>query len=554
LKLLTYLWKYIREWKLKLFTALLCLTFVTLSNLLYPWLLKLLVDRFSGGTLYSFNAGMFSLILITVFLLSAILGYYNYVLMQQLGLLLRNRLRSEFYSSLLYREISFYKDHRIGELSSRATEDISKLQPLFLNLVAPVYQNVLFITGCLIVMFLINWIATLIVLGLIVLIVPLIFLFSKKIKIHSAASQQKHSGANAFMEETLIGIREIKSFVLEKIKLGKYTERVTDASTNELEASKLHSRISQSIGLVLSILIVGVFYAGTSGTFSTGWSMGSIVAFYFYAFSVTMAFVAAGRVYLNYQVMRGATHRIIELLDVRPAETTQQPPSDQRSSSPFGKEDLPVKGKIEFKNVTFGYNTDVDVLKDLSFTAESGSWMLITGPSGCGKSTIANILLGFYECKRGNLLIDDKPFSDYNIYSLRRNIGFAAQEPVLFHGSVKENILFSENKISPERLDKVLKISCLDKFISELPEGIDTIIGERGITLSGGQRARIAIARAIVFEPAVLILDEANSMLEKELELELWNNLAEDRMNKTTIILSHHTENIPEVYKQLKLI
>ena len=552
--MLTYLWKYIKEWKGKLWIALLCLTFVTLSNLLYPWLLKLMVDKFNGGSVYDFNIGTFTLILVIVFLLAAVLGYYNYVLMQQLGFLLRNKLRSEFYSSLLYREMSFYKDHQLGELSSRATEDIGRLQPLFLNLVAPVYQNVLFIAGCLAIMLVINWYATLIVLGLILLIVPVVLLFSRKIRVYSAESQQKHSDANAFMEETLFGIREIKSFVLEKIKIASYASRIKEASGPELEASKLHSGISHAIQLALSVLIIGVFYAGTSKTFSSGWSIGSIVGFYFYAYAVTMAFVSAGRVYLNYQVIRGATHRIIELLNNVPLNK-----SGEKFYDSLGRRlteelsDIKLSGKIEFRDVTFGYNTGTDVLKNVSFKIEPGTWLLITGPSGCGKSTIANLLLGFYSHGRGEILIDDKSIDSYNIYALRKQTGFAGQEPVLFHGTIKENILFSENNISPQRLNEVLRITCLDEFVNGLPAGVDTVIGERGITLSGGQRARIAIARAIIFEPPVLILDECNAMLENELERKLWQNLSDDRKNKTTIILSHHLENIPQVYNQLKM-
>ncbi len=546
--MLRYLWKYIREWKLKLTAALLCLTFVTLSNLLYPWLLKLMVDKFSTGSVYNFNVGLFALVLILVFLVSSALGYYNYVLMQELGFMLRNRLRTEFYSSLLYKEMSFYSSNQIGELSSRATEDIGKMQPFFINLVAPVFQNVLFIAGCLIVMLFINWAATLIVLALIILIVPLILLFSRKIRQYSSNSQQKHSDANAYMEETLFGIREIKSFVLEKVKLRKYSERVAEASKDEIEASKLHSRTSHSIQLLLSILIVGVFYAGTSQTFSAGWSMGSIVAFYFYAYSVTMAFVAAGRVYLNYQVISGATNRIIDLLSGGTAEATalEAPEADK-------KEATPVSGRIEFKNVTFGYDEKTTVLKNLSFIVEPGGWLLITGPSGCGKSTIANLMMRFYDSKGGAVLIDEKQINKYDVYELRRQIGFAAQEPVLFHDTIKENILFSEKRVSEQRFNEVLKITRLDEFINGLPGGAETLIGERGITLSGGQRARIAIARALAFDPPILILDEANAMLEKELEQELWSGLALDRQNKTTIILSHHTESIPEIYKQLKL-
>ena len=194
-----------------------------------------------------------------------------------------------------------------------------------------------------------------------------------------------------------------------------------------------------------------------------------------------MAFVSAGRVYLNYQVIRGATHRIIELLGNKLKQPPISPPASSEGHA-FIKGEF-VEGKIEFKNVTFGYNAGTDVLKNLSFNVNPGEWLLITGPSGCGKSTIASLLLGFYNRGKGEILIDRKPIDDYNIYELRKQIGFSAQEPVLFQGSIKENILFSEKNISTQRLEEILQITCLDEFINHLPDGINTIIGERGITI-----------------------------------------------------------------------
>lgn len=499
-----------------------------------------MVDRFNGREVYGIGIGSFTAILAGVFILASVLGYINYVLMQSLGNRLRNRLRGEFYSSLLFKEMQFHSSHQVGELSSRATEDIAKLQPLYTGLIAPVFQNLLFVTASVVIMMVINFTAAIVVMVLILFIVPVIMLWGRKIRRYSATAQSKHSEANAFMEESLVGIREVKSFVLEKLRLGDYSAKLDNASSDEIEASKQHAKISHTIQLVLSILVVGIFYAGTSGMFSDKWSMGSMVAFYFYSYSVTLALVAAGRVYLNYQVIRGATSRIIELLEEPDQKVT-------------GNKAETIKGEAAFSNVSFAYDKNMNVLKELKFIVPAGGWLLITGPSGSGKSTIASLLLGFYSPQSGSILIDGYPITDYDIYSLRKQIGYAAQEPVLFHGSIRENITVGSPNISDERYKHLLEVSCLSKLTYELPGGDLTMIGERGITLSGGQRARIAVARALASDPKILILDESNAVLESELEAKLWKNLHAERQNKTTIILGHHTELIPKVYEHLQL-
>lgn len=537
------LWKYISSYKLKLAASLAALAFVSLTSLVYPWLLKLMVDKFSGNSSTDVSMTTLTVLLVIVFLLSTILGYYTFVQMQELGIILRNNLRSAFYEKLLFLPLSFYKDRQIGELSSRATEDISKVQPVFTSLVSPAFQNILFILGCIILMLLLNITATIIVVALTLLPLPFLVLYSRKIRKLTTKSQAEHAGANALMQETLVGIKEIKSFVLEKLKLTRYKERLDKASINELEASKYHSKITQTVYLILSVILLGIFFAGTSKTFSPGWSIGSVIAFYFYAYTMTMAFLAAGRVYLFYQGIAGAADRIQEILE-------------QNITSP-GKEIIlkssDFTGKIEFKDVSFSYEENKPVLSHLSFNCDAGDWLLITGASGSGKSTIANMIAGLYEPQEGIICVDDIPMKNIDIYGFRKDLGYVTQDPVLFQASIRENIDLTHRPISEERLNKVLKICCLDEFITDLPEGLNTIIGERGITVSGGQKARIAIARAIVTDPTLLILDEANSMLEPELEKELWENLLKERTGKTSIILSHHFENIPKVYKRLDL-
>jgi ABC-type multidrug transport system fused ATPase/permease subunit len=389
---------------------------------------------------------------------------------------------------------------------------------------------------------LINFTATLLAVVIILIPLPFFVIYSRKIRILSSESQQEHAFANALFEESLIGIRDVKSLVIEGLHLDLYSSRLECAKDKELSSSKFHSGITQTIYFILSVLLLAVFYTGTIST-GSAWSLGGAIAFYFYAYTLTMAFLSLGRSYLNYQGTMGAVDRVAGLLNERESESGR------------GGKLIPhsILGGVEFSNVHFSYDGVNPVFSGISFTIEPGSWMVVTGPSGSGKSTIANLILNFYLPKSGNITLDENPLQDYQPAAIRRNIGYTGQDPILFNGSIRENILIAHPETSEERLNKVIGICCLDEFITQIPDGLDALIGERGITISGGQKSRIAIARAIINDPPVLILDEANSMLEQELEQKLWNNLYNDRAKKTTIILSHHIENIPKIFTHIEL-
>jgi ATP-binding cassette, subfamily B, bacterial MsbA len=544
LNLYQFLIKHSAKYKKKLAIALLCLSFVSLSNLIYPLLFKLMVDSLSGVSDFfaGFGVTAITVLFLCVITVSAILGYFTNILMQETGSRLRNDIRGKYFSKILFMPFASFKDEQLGGLSSRATEDIGKLQPVFTNLLVPVYQNTLFITGCLILMFMLNAPATFIVLFIILTGLPVMFYFSKKIRKLSGEAQKSHASANAVMEESLFGIREVKAFVLEKLRGQEYKKRAGEALDLEIRSAAYQAKSTQTVFMIVSLMLVVIFYLGTSGYGM--WTAGNAAAFYFYAYSLTMAFLSLGRAYTSYNSIAGATSRIVEVLEELPAI--------EEESVLIRSRDEVIKGKVEFKNVFFGYNAEKIVLKDTSFTADAGSWLLITGPSGAGKSTIANLLLGFYNTTSGEILIDEKNIKEVDIDILRKSTGFVPQEAILFHGTFRENILLGR-EITEERLNHILEVSMSGDFINGLPEGLYTNIAERGITLSAGQRSRLAIARALVNDPAILILDEANSMLEEGLEKELWRKLYEERKNKTTIIFSHHTKNIPEVYKHFTL-
>lgn len=480
-----------------------------------------------------------------IIILSTILGYYTNILMQQLGFQLRNNIRTAYFKTLLNFPVSFFKDEAVGKLTSRATEDISMLQNVYSGILVPAYQNILFITGCLILMLMLNPFATGIVTLIILCIIPLMYYFSRKIKVSSGESQKEHALANAVMDESLTGIREVKALLLEERRIEKYKNKLIAALVNEVKSSSYQAKSTQSVFVIVSLLLLFIFYIGIYG--SSSWSPGSAVAFYFYSYSLTMAFLSLGRVYSRYYHISGSTIKITETIDLNNL-------TDLNEVDNFYKPNInTLKGKVEFKNVSFGYNSKKLVLNNISFSVNPGEWLLITGPSGSGKSTISSLILGFYKANNGEILIDDKNIKNVDTFTLRNNIGFVGQEAILFEGTIRENILIKNNEISEKKFYDILKISMAEKFINQLPNGADTNIAERGITLSAGQRSRIAIARALVNEPAILVLDEANSMLEGNLEAELWHNLLNQRNDKTTIIFSHHTEFIPKVYKHIQI-
>lgn len=539
-----FLWRIVRQWKYRIALALAGLSFISLTSLLYPWLLKLMVDRFAGHGSSGVSVDLLTMLLLGVFLASAVVGHYEQIEMRRLGLRLRNTLRTTLYDSLLAKPMSFHRNARVGELSARATEDIGLFQTLFPGLLAPAFQNLLFISGCLLLMVSLNWVATVLVVLLVLLPIPLFHTLSRSIRRYAVESRMDQARANAFFEESLVAVREIKSFVREKLELQRYARLLDRAFHSEVQGSILQVKMNQVAYMLVSAALLAVFYTGTRRSFLPEWTVGDVIAFYFYSYTMTMSVLSVGKVYMSYQEITGALDRVMGLLH-EVATQVDGPPN----TGTVGQ-----IGSIEFCDVTFSYDHSRNVLEGVSFQVDQGAWQVITGPSGGGKSTLANLLMGFYRPDGGSLLVSGVPIERWNMESLRGQIGYVGQNPILFHGTMRDNITLACSGVPSDKVDRAVEQSCLGEFIDSLPEGLDTLIGERGYTLSGGQKSRVAIARAIILDPALLLLDEANAMLESELEIRLWRNLAGIRRSKTTIIISHHCEYIPGGDNALQLL
>jgi ABC-type multidrug transport system fused ATPase/permease subunit len=502
-----------------------------------------MVNRFGGQLPVDSTTSSLSFILFGVFGCSAVIGYYQQKEMRILGYRLRNVMRLALYDSLLRRPMSFHGRAQVGELSSRATEDLGNIHVVFSGILSPIFQNMLFIVGCIALMASLNWVATLLVLFLVALPVPALLMISKKIRRLSSETRSEHAGANAFLTESLAAMRDIKAFVREKLELRRYAGVLRRALAAEAEISSLNVKADQAVYLLFSVTLLGIFYFGTQPTFLGSWSLGDVIAFYFYSYTMTMAVLSVGRTYFAFQEFSGTLGRIMELL----------PDHEHADPLPFRPYAERVTGKIEFKSVEFAYDAPRPVLRNISFTVHPGEWRLITGPSGSGKSTIANLLMGFVEPRTGNISVDDIPLGLWQEGPLRRQIGYVGQDPVLLHGTLRENILFADLQATEEQIQSAVFNACLEDVVESLPARLETLVGERGATLSAGQKARVALARALLHNPPVLLLDEANAAFEPELERRIWRNLARLRTGKTTIIFSHHVRNIPALYTASEL-
>jgi ABC-type multidrug transport system fused ATPase/permease subunit len=534
LRRLHFLWSYLGDAKGRFLGSLVLLTLVSATSLVFPWLLKIMVDRLQLDAAVRPETTTLALLLLGLLVLSTAVGYRQQIIMQAIGYRLRNSLREAFFQSLLARPMAFHREQQLGELSARLAEDIGRVQTLPGGFAAPLFQNTIFMAGCIVLMAALSGAATAVVLPLLLLPMPVVILTGRAIRSYAARSQAAHASATALFEESLGGIREIKAMAAEERTFARYCGILAEAFSSEVSASRQHVILNQSVYFLLSGLLIGIFYLGSERALFSQWSVGSIIAFYFYAYTLSMALISQARLLASHQSILGAIDRVIDVL--APAEA---------GAEPSGGYSATVRGEVLLEEVDFSYTPDRPVFTRLSLRIPDAGWSVVTGPSGSGKSTIAHLILGLDRPTSGRVLLDGVPVSGWQHGLLLRQVGFVGQEPALFHGTIRENILAGRPDLPARGVTELLRVCCIDEFIASLPHHLDTVIGERGYALSGGQRSRIALARALASAPPLLLLDEVNAMLEPALERRLWGNLAGLRAGATTVILTHHLAEIP---------
>lgn len=479
--------------------------------------------------------GIMVAIVISIFLLKNICGYLAMYFITFLRNGTLKDLRNTLYDRVLNLELNYFSEKRKGDTIARITSDVLEVQQSFLSILELIVREPLMIIFTIGFMFFLSAKLTIFVFIFIPISGFIISRIGKSLKKKSDRVQKEQGYFLSLIEETLGSLKIIKGFNAESETQNKFedsTNRFYHFSNSLLNRKNLASPVSEFLGIcVIAILM---WYGGRLVlTEAGGLNAAAFVSYMGLAYNILTPAKAISKA--SYSVKKGnaAAARILEILEAVP-KITNTP--DAVAVNAFAK-------AVTLKNLSFAYEDEL-VLKDLSLTIKKGQTVALVGQSGSGKSTIANLLPRFYDLQEGSILIDDIPITNIKLDSLRSLLGIVTQEAFLFNDSVRNNIKLGMNEASDETIVEALKIAKAWEFVNELPNGLDTNIGDSGNKLSGGQKQRLSIARAVLKNPPIMILDEATSALDTESERLVQDALERMMRNRTSIVIAHRLSTI----------
>jgi subfamily B ATP-binding cassette protein MsbA len=475
-----------------------------------------------------------------IFLVQALVGTAEGFLVTSIGERISFDLRTRLFRELQKMPLSFFDQRRTGELMSRVTNDVTLLQTSLTSNVLPLASEVVVLVGSIIITLIINWRFTLLAMVVAPVAGLAATLLGRRIRRTTRGVQEGLGDAGIVLEEALSAPRVVKAFNRETYEAGRFDERMRGALTQALRRAAAQAVLSPLSGLIAFSGVTLVIWFGGQEVVAGRLTAGDLIAFVFYMVLVTGPLIALSGIYSQIQAALAAAERIFELMD-QPAEI---------SAASSALPELPLaSGQVSFERVSFTYPAAASadgtvvarpvVLKDVSFTIGSGQVVALVGPSGAGKTTVLSLLLRFYELDGGIITLDGHDIRDVRVQSLRRQMALVPQEPVLFGDSIAENIRYGRLDASEEDVLQAAAAANALGFIQELPEGMRTLVGERGVKLSAGQRQRIAIARALLHDPRILLLDEATASLDNESEALVQDALHRLMRGRTTLVVAH---------------
>jgi ABC-type multidrug transport system fused ATPase/permease subunit len=428
---------------------------------------------------------------------------------------------------------AFFDGKETGYLMSRLLGDVGGVRWFFSSTIVHIFtQSIRFIGGAVFLVYL-NWRLALAVL----VVLPLMFLavrfFSQRMRILSHHGMERSAEVYQSVQESLAQTTLIKAFATEKRTLNSLMGKLRASFQLGMEQNVFNSLANLAIGFAPDLAHLIVLAAGALLIIKGQWSIGSMLAFQSY-----VGFVYGPAQFLataNYQLQNAmaSLERISALFEIVPEEHEGAGLKEER-----------LQGRVEFRNVSFSYNGKETVLQSVSFAARAGEHVAIVGPSGVGKTTLVSLLLQFYRPQQGEIRIDGRPAAEYELRSLRRRIGYVPQSPTLLTGTIADNLRYGDPDASDGEVEKAARAAGIHDFIASLPDGYRAQVGERGVNFSEGQKQRLAIARALVKEPDIVILDEPTSALDSRTEASIFATLPEMLRGKTLFIVAHRLSTI----------
>ncbi len=508
----------------------------SLAQLAAPYLTKIAIDKYimAGDSEGLFRIMLF---LIGTMAFAVTLEYFQRYLMQYIGQRAMYDLRMQIFSHVQHLDLKFFNKNPVGRILTRITSDVQVLNEMFTAGVIEIFGDIFMILGIIAAMLVINWKLALVVFSVLPLLVLTTVIFRKKVRQSFRDVRLTTARLNAFTQENLTGISVVQSFTAEERVFAGY-----DGINIELKKAHLRTvfyfavffPIVEIIGAFSLALIVGY---GGGQILGGALTLGALVAFIQYADRFYRPIRDLSEKYNILQAAMASSERIFKLLDTNTGiELPSQPAKIEG-----------LKGSIEFRDLSFGYEDNNFVLNDINLDIKAGEKIAVVGATGSGKTTLISLLCRFYEYNRGDILIDGISLKKINEKELRKNIALVLQDVFLFTGDINRNIRLGSEEIS---LEDVKRAACeigADRFISRLDKTYEYQLTERGANLSVGQRQLIAFARALAFNPAILILDEATSSVDTETEILIQKALRKLLANRTSIVIAHRLSTIRDV-------
>ena len=562
--------KYIAKDKMMLIIVFFCVIFSSATAILGSYLLRPIVNNLatdlsavsalvkdSADYKACLATGIANLIkgllvMAGVYLLSVVLTYTQARIMIGVSQRALYSLRKDLYNKIQILPIRFFDERTTGEVMSRFTNDVDAIGEMLNNTITQLISGAITIIGTVIIMFYTNWLLAIIT----ILFVPLMLkaggtIAGKSRKFYSA--QQAAIGAlNGYIEETVTGQKVVKVFCHEDKVTEEFSELNDDLRNKQIKAQffggimgpvmgnlgQINYAVIGGIGAILCI-VKKVIAIGPIKIVLGGFDIGGVTVFVNYSrqFSRPINEVAM-QINTIFSALAGA-ERVFQVMDMEPEEADRP--------DAVNMDDIEVKGKVVFENVTFGYNPDKIVLKDLSLYAKPGQKIAFVGSTGAGKTTITNLLNRFYDINKGKITIDDRDIKDYKRDSLRRNIAMVLQDTHLFTGTIRENIRYGRLDATDEEVEEAAKIASAHSFIMRLEDGYDTMIEGDGDNLSQGQRQLLNIARAAISKAPILVLDEATSSVDTRTEKHIEHGMDRIMKNRTTFVIAHRLSTVRNV-------
>ena len=507
-----------------------------------PWLHGLLQPMLGGeGRMHV--AGLAAIMLVVIAVIAAVATYIANYLTETVGQRIGNDLRTRAYHHIQQLSLNFFDTHRVGPILSTLTDDVDTIQDFASASTLGIATDLLTIVGMLSLMLWLQWDFTLVALA----IAPLLLLFvsriRKAVKAATHEVRRRESDIVAVAEEGLQSIRVVKAFDREELQERQLAIAGQAAVDAALNARRVKSVVSPVVAVVVAACTALVLWRGSALILAGVMTAGTLTVFISYLASFFKPVQDLAKLTNTIAMASVGVERVSALLD---AETGIEERAD-------AVDPAQVSGAVSFEKVAFSYDGEKPVLRDVSFDVEPGQLVGIVGHTGSGKSSLVSLIPRFYDPSMGAVRIDGVDIRDYKLHELRRQIAYVLQDTVLFRGTVRDNIAFGRPDASHDEIVEAAKLANAHEFVSDMPKGYDSAVGERGMTLSGGPRQRIGIARAILRDSPILILDEPTAALDAESEHLVMSAMRRLMKGRTVITIAHRLSTIRDSHKIIVL-